>query len=340
MRPTPTTSNSVLSALTVLSTAVATACSVVVPPPPNPGPEGPEPTPLPAILDQPATVAEAEEIFGYDTSVPLDVQIESEFQIRDVKVEDLTFASPMGGRVPALLWKPAAGEGPFPAIVGMHGMPGDRHQMRETGEAYAAAGAIVIGISGPAGRPDGTRRYVTFETPRDSLEQVQLIVDIRRAVDLLESRSDVDPDRIVFIGGSYGGAVGGLVAGVEHRFQAFVLMTGDGGVVTHFVTGGATDRLPPADRERWLAAMAPIEPIRFVGLAAPRPLLFQNANFDRFVTREDATRYQQAGSEPKKIRWYDTGHGLEGFVIREAAEWLEPILGIDLERFEFPPPPP
>ncbi len=323
-----------------LAVLVTSGCAISDPSLTNPEPEGPEPTPLPAILDQPAMPEKVEAIFSYDSSQPLDIQVVDQFQIRDILVQDLSYASPMGGRVPAFVWKPAEGDGPFPAIVGMHGMPGDRHQLRETGEAYAAAGALVIGISGPAGRPDGNRRSVTFDIPRDSLDQVQLIVDLRRAVDLLEARDDVDPERIVFIGGSYGGSMGGLVAGVEHRFKAFVLMTGDGGVVTHFVTAGDTDRLPSAHRERWLAAMAPIEPIRFVGLAAPRPLLFQNANFDQFVTRENATRYQQAGSEPKKIRWYDTGHSLEGFVLRDQAEWLEPILGIDLDRFEFPPPPP
>ena len=319
---------------------MGTACSAADPAPTNFESEGPEPPSLPAILDQPATAEKADALFAYDQAQPLDVQIAREFQIRDVLVEDLSFVSPNGGRVPAFLWKPAEGKGPFPAIVGLHGMPGDRHQLAETGEAYAAAGAIVIAISGPAGRPDGSRRSVTFEIPRDSLDQVQLIVDLRRAVALLESRDDVDPERIVFIGGSYGGAIGGLVAGIEHRFKAFVRMPGDGGVVTHFLTSGDVDRLPLVQRERWFSAMAPIEPIRFVGLAAPRPLLFQNANFDEFVTRDNATRYQNAGSDPKKTRWYDTGHSLEGFVFRDQAEWLEPILGIDLARFEFPPPPP
>ena len=323
-----------------LALVLTTGCSPREPSPTNPEPESPDPVQLPAILDRPASPEKVEAIFTYDTSRPMDVQVVDQFQMRDVLVEDLTFASPMGGRVPAFLWRPAESEGRLAAIVGMHGMPGDRHQLRETGEAYAAAGALLIGISGPAGRPDGSRRSVTFETPRDSLEQVQLIVDLRRAVDVLEARDDVDPDRIVFIGGSYGGAVGGLLAGVEHRFKAFVLMTGDGGVVTHFVTAGDVDGLPATERDRWLAAMAPIEPIRFVGLAAPRPLLFQNANFDEFVTRENATRYQDAGSEPKTIRWYDTGHSLEGFVFEDQAAWLEPILGIDLDRFEFPPPPP
>ena len=302
-----------------------------------------EPPPLPAILGQPATAEEAAMIFAYDASLALDVRIEGQIRTRNIIEEDLSFASPMGGRVPAFLWRPAEGEGPYPAIVGMHGLPGDRHQLRETGLAYAAAGAIVLAISGPTGRPDNNRRSVTFNIPQDSRDQVQLIVDLRRAYDLLEAREDVDSERIVFIGGSYGGGIGGLVAGVEHRFKAFLLMTGDGGPVTHFVTELGTEDLTSMERvrwERWLEAMAPIEPIRFVGLAAPRPLFFQNANHDDYVTRDNALRYHAAASEPKLVRWYDSGHSLGTEAFGDGAAWLEPLIGIDLDLFVFPPPPP
>lgn len=306
---------------------------------PSEPPPGPTP-PLPAILGQPATAEEAAMIFAYDASLALDVRIEGQIRIRNIIEEDLSFASPMGGRVPAFLWRPAEEEGPYPAIVGMHGMPGDRHQMRETGLSFAAAGAMVLGISGPTGRPDNNRRSVTFDIPQDSRDQVQLIVDLRRAYDLLEAREDVDSERIVFLGGSYGGAIGGLVAGVDHRFKAFLLKVGDGGPVTHFVTSGGTEVLDSVQRERWLEAMAPIEPIRFVGLAAPRPLFFQNANHDDYVTRDNALRYHAAASEPKRVRWYDLDHSLGAEAAVDGAAWLEPIIGIDLDLFVFPPPPP
>ncbi len=291
---------------------------------------------LPAILDQPATAEEAALVFAYDPSEALDVRVEGEVRLRDILEANLSFASPMGGRVPAFLWRPASDDGPRAALVGMHGLPGDRHQMREAGVAYAEAGAILLGISGPTGRPDNNRRSVTFDPQQDYRDQIQLIVDLRRALDLLEARDDVDPERIVFIGGSYGGAIGGLVAGVEHRFKAFLLMTGDGGVVTHMARGWDQASMDP-ERERWMEAMAPIEPIRFVGLAAPRPLFFQNSNFDQWVNREDALRYHAAASDPKKVRWYDYDHSLGTTASEDGAAWLQPIIEIDLDRFHFPP---
>jgi hypothetical protein len=91
---------------------------------------------------------------------------------------------------------------------------------------------------------------------------------------LLSAREDVDPARLAYIGYSYGAAMGGLLAGIEPRIKAFCLMVGDGGIVSHFTAADGTllselDRLPDEKSQAWLELMNPIEPIRFVGRAAP-----------------------------------------------------------------------
>jgi hypothetical protein len=55
------------------------------------------------------------------------------------------------------------------------------------------------------------------------------------------------------------------------------------------------------------------------------------------VSPADALRYQQAGSEPKTIRWYEAGHGLEMAAYRDQAEWLRELIGIAGYRTAFPP---
>jgi hypothetical protein len=47
---------------------------------------------------------------------------------------------------------------------------------------------------------------------------------------------------------------------------------------------------------------APIEPISFIGLAAPAALLFQAGTKDELIPQEDARRYQQAANQPKEVR--------------------------------------
>lgn len=274
-------------------------------------------------------------LFEYDDSAPLEIQLVREFPVESFMVQDITYASPMGGRVPAFLFLPE-GEGPFPGLIIMHGLPSNRHDITGRAQRYTRMGAVVLIITAPWARVEaGPRDFPIQFTPQDSVEQVQLIVDLRRGVDLLRAHELVDGARIGFVGGSYGGAIGGLLAGVERRIVAYALVVGDGGVVTHFRTGGDLDRLPSDQRKRWLRAMEPIEPIRFVGRAAPAPLLFQNGLRDEFVSVHDAEKYQNAGSEPKTIRWYDSGHGLSPEASEFQAEWLEKWIGIDASLWKW-----
>jgi hypothetical protein len=86
-----------------------------------------------------------------------------------------------------------------------------------------------------------------------------------------------------------------------------VLAVGDGGLVSHFAGPDDTDEplqaLPGEEQERWLQAMRPIEPINFIGQAAPAALLFLAGTKDESIPQQDARRYYQADSQPKEVRW-------------------------------------
>lgn len=279
-----------------------------------------------------APAAETLRLFDYDAKAPLDVQVVSTEKKGTVTVQEITYASPRGGRVPATLMVPD-GPGPFAGILLMHGMPGTRAGMLPEAEVLAKRGAVTLAIDAPVSRSGNSdpRGMIHF-TEQDRDQQIQLIVDWRRGVDLLLSRKDVDSKRLAYLGISYGGAMGGLLAGVEKRVKAYALVVGDGGLVSHFTGAddgpGPLSRLPAGGRERWLAAMEPIEPLRFVGRAAPAHLLFQNGRQDQLVPPADAEVYQKAGSEPKKILWYDAGHALNAQAIRDRHLWLAQEVGI------------
>jgi dienelactone hydrolase len=265
-------------------------------------------------------------LFDYNPEEPLDIVETGSGRTGDIAAHDFTYRSPKGGRVPATLLVPD-GAGPFPGIVLMHGLPSDRRAMLSTGTLLAQVGAVVILIDAPFARPENAGRDALTFTAQDRDEQVQLIVDLRRAVDVLLERPEVDADRLAYFGVSYGGAMGGLLAGVEDRLQAYVLVVGDGGLVTH-ATGpedwpnGDLFRFSQSRREAWLEAMWPIEPLHYVGHAAPAALLYQNGTQDPLVPPADARRYQTAGSEPKTLLWYEAGHGLPRAALKDAVEWL------------------
>ncbi len=170
---------------------------------------------------------------------------------------------------------------------------------------------------------------------QDREEQIQLMKDLQRAVDVLRARPNVDATRIAYVGFSYGGAMGALFVGIERRIRAAALVVGDGGLVSHFT--GPEDfnfmaGLSCATRVNWFRAMAPIEPIRFLPHASPTPLLLQNGHLDTAVPAADADALHKAAPEPRTILWYNAGHGLNQQALSDRHEWLNGQIGLGLLR--------
>lgn len=263
-------------------------------------------------------------LFRYDVTAALDLRSEAiTSPAATISLFAVSYASPDGGRVTGQLAVPTT-PGPHAGVIVLHGLPGDAASaMRVQGLALAERGTVALAIDAPWVR----RGALPDFTPRDSADQVQLMKDLQRAVDVLVARRDVDASRIGYVGGSYGGAMGALFVGLERRLRAAVLFVPDGGLVAHLTDAhgapiGPLAELEAGARERWLAAMRPIEPIRFIAEAAPTALLFQNGRSDPFVAVEDAEALHRAAREPKEVRWYDAGHGLTTAARSERLEWI------------------
>lgn len=236
------------------------------------------------------------------------------------------------GRVTGLLVEPAAGD-LQPAVIMLGGLPGTRRDLLPRALDLANAGVISLLIDAPFARAQriGPGTQPLNLTDQDRAEQIQLVVDLRRAMDLLVARPGVDQNAIGFLGWGYGASIGGLFAGVEPRLAASVLESGDGGLVSHFTALGDASplaALTPAARSAWIAAMDPIEPIYYVGNATG-PVLFQAGTEDTVTTPIEATRFAAAGNAQSSRSWYDSGHDLGDPAGCEAAKFLGDHLGFD-----------
>src|SRR5215218_1172390 len=271
-------------------------------------------------------------LFAYDVNAPLNLQKTVESTSNGVEVSAISFSSPGGGSATGLLFDPVTRSSLRPGILLMHGMPGTARGMAPYAQLLAEHGAVVIAIDAPfARRPGDPVRLGTA----DRAEQIQLIKDLQRAVDVLRAWVNVDDERIAYLGISYGGAMGALFAGIERRIKAAVLVVGDGGLVSHF-TGpedyGFMAGLSCATRVAWFRSMAPIEPIRFIPHASTTALLLQSGRTDNLVPMADAQSLHTAAPEPKTVRWYDAGHGLNQQALWDRHDWLQEKIGLDARQ--------
>ena len=287
--------------------------------------------PATRTVTQPGSVA----LFNYDRTATLDLRDSLAFTESGVDVYSVSFASPKGGRATGLLHVPHDSlretKGKLPGVVMLHGAPGDAWGMGGIAMPVARHGAIVLVLNAPFARRDKDDP-LSF-TPRDSAEQVQLIIDLQRAVDVLLTRSDVDASRLGFVGASYGGAMGAAFAGVERRIAAYALLVGDGGLAAHFTKpdGNRMPRPPhltAAQWCRWFAAMEPLASTRFIGHAAPARVLFLWGRQDRLVPPYLADALARAAGKTAEARWYDAGHGLTPVAYLDMIDWLAGRIGL------------
>jgi dienelactone hydrolase len=305
---------------------LAGACSQAADPEPVDGPD--DVCTVPMLTDAPAP-ASALTAFAYDRAALYDPEIQLLGTEGTVAIHELSFLSPRGpGRATGRLFVPE-GAGPFAGILLMHGLPGNAGQMTPYGALLARHGAVVVALDAPFARRGG--EPLRF-TQADSVEQVQLMTDLQRAVDLLVARPDVDASRLGYVGISYGGAMGALFVGIERRLKTGVLVVADGGLVSHFTGpedgGSPFPGLTCAEWRRWLETMIPIEPVKYVGFAPPTRLLLQSGRQDDLVPPRDAERLHAAAPDPKTVQWYEAGHSLGVTAVRARSFWLHEHLGM------------
>jgi dienelactone hydrolase len=266
-------------------------------------------TPAPLVPMPTATPTHEEFVrrtFAYDRAASLDIEEVSVSDRDGIQVHTISYVSPKGGRVPAYLVVPP-GAGPFAGMLFMHAGGESRNEFLDEALLLAKRGAVSLLIDEPTNRP-------SYKEVSSSDMYVQLVMDLQRGVDLLTSRSNVDPKRIGYVGHSVGAVWGGVLAGVETRISAYVLMAGHA-------------RISRCTRCQ-VAVNSHLHAIYYIGQAAPASVFFQFAKRDEYITREAALEYYEACSEPKRIEWYNTDHAFNEPAQLDRAAWLSAQLGL------------
>lgn len=139
------------------------------------------------------------------------------------------------------------------------------------------------------------------------------VVDMRRLVDWTETRSEIDAERIGFVGFSMGALVAATLVGNDDRVDTAVLMMGAAHYADVFAHCG--DRAadvrghvmreygwsPTEYRDFFDGLFAPADPVRFAGRYDPSRLLLFEARFDDCMPLEARDALWEAAGRPARI---------------------------------------
>ncbi|MEK6409388.1 MAG: hypothetical protein AABN34_20895 [Acidobacteriota bacterium] len=272
--------------------------------------------------------------FHYDKNAELDVKEIGVERREHVAIHDISYASPKGGRVPAYLVVPK-GAGPFAAVIWGHwywenSPMRNRKEFLDEAVALAHSGVVSLLTDGPIARPGHVEnREPLNDQQADDL--VQQIVDMRRGVDLLVARKDIDPKRIAYVGHSYNATVGGFLSGIDRRFAAFVLMAGGLSDEVDMKTKGYEEyrqKIGPERFDAFVAKYTWLDPGKFVSHAAPAVVFMQYATEEKYLTPDGARQYAAIVSEPKRFKLYDAPHALNAEARRDRLAFLSEQLNV------------
>jgi cephalosporin-C deacetylase-like acetyl esterase len=244
--------------------------------------------------------------YEYDFALPLK---DSTKLLSDTLGYDLfytTYKSVHDKTVTGLLSIPGKVSKPVPVVILLHGM-GDRKTVDyiQAGHDYfvnSGFAVLRIDIDNHGDRKvhdydfdltDGYRYWT-----RDLVTQT--VFDLRRSIDFLESRKEIDANRIGYFGISLGGIIGTIFSGVDKRVKAPVIALAGGNLNLMFGMDAMKDET--------LEFFSIIDPINYVAQIAPRPFLMINSENDEVIVPITSKLLFKEAKEPKEIIWYPSKH--------------------------------
>jgi dienelactone hydrolase len=238
--------------------------------------------------------------------------------------EKVSFAAAYGGeRVMAYLFLPGSARPPYQAVVYT---PADPSVLERSSDGIEDYFEFVMFLSHYVKNGRAVVFPVwkaTFERGNDALaaiyaelhtrQHTQLFIeeikDFRRTIDYLETRPDIDREKLAFCGMCSGAALGAIIPAVEERFKTSIL-----------VAGGLVDMGRPE-----------ISQINYISRVRI-PTLMLNGRYDSLFPLPTSSKpfFDLLGTpdELKEMKLYDTDHiPPRREFIKETLAWLDKYLG-------------
>lgn len=241
-----------------------------------------------------------------------------------------------------------------PAVICLHILDGNFVLARMACSTLASHGIPAMMFKmpyyGERGLADGPRALA--RDPKLFTEAIaQAWEDVRRAVDVLASRPEVDPERIGITGISLGGIVAASAAGRDPRLHRAMLILAGGDLVRVIYHAEETELLRqmlqslPADRraevESKIAAVDPVQQAPGLRQRAQQGLvLMVNAAEDEVIPRPCTEKLAAALGIADQVVWLEgLGHYTAMAELPRVLQTMVEFFGRDMPSGAMPPQP-
>jgi len=256
-------------------------------------------------------------LYAYDKK-PLNPVIESVNESSDsYRKERITFAAGYGNeRMVAYLFLPKHGIAPYQTIIYFPGSDAiyertDDPQLWRFRFLVKSGRAVIYPIyKGTYSRGDDLKSDVQSPTSSWRDHVIFWSKDLGRAIDYVETRKDLDRERIAYVGFSWGAEMGAILPAVEERIKTVI------------VVGGGFElqkTLPEVDALNFAPHVK-------------QPALMINGRYDHFFpvdsSQEPMFRLLGAPAKDKRRVVFESGHVPPNeLLIKEMLDWLDHYLG-------------
>jgi dienelactone hydrolase len=266
------------------------------------------------------------DLFNYDNTASFDRREVSKRVVDGVETHDFTFITKPGTRRTAYLIRPV-GSGLFAATLYVHwyepwSPTSNRRQFLDEARQLAQRGVVSLLIETMWSDDDWFLKRTQADDRQNSIDQV---IELRRAMDFLLAQPDIDPTRVAYVGHDFGGMYGVLMGSVDQRPTCYVVMAATPRFPDWFLYYPALEGEP---RQTFIDQMTDFDPQTHIARLAPKPVLFQFSEDDFHVPVERAQAFYDATADPKEMRWYKAGHGLNDDATLERVAWLSEKLSL------------
>lgn len=258
---------------------------------------------------------------------------------------------PANNVVPLRILMPAQAGGPVPVVVvlhywGTHDLKIERALGGELNRHGIAAVLVTLPYHlsrTPPGYESG--EYAVQPDPGLLVETlVQSVWDVRRTVDWIDSRPELDRTRIGIAGSSLGAVVAVLGYALDSRIKDAAILLG-GVDLAHIIWNSSRTvkereilRRKGYTETKLAEALHSVEPLRYLKeRTTPGAVFVVGANYDTVMPRSSSDQLVKALDHPKTL-FVDTGHYGGIFVEKRLLREVGNFFGAEFAGKDFVPP--